>query len=251
MTRKDYTIIFFLLLPFFITLPWLIATKQEVSAQRELIDSIRDSLHLSEQQYAVLLATRASVPAPPTSKKKSPDAKADKKSSEKEITPPVVETQQPQVPEGMVAAPVSTEEVGPLMKEQLDKVGVAGLRGEDFRVRLFQAEKKDSLSPRQQLSVDFNLNQVPKDYRGKRSLYLVVTNQRGEALTDGDTLLATVPVAGRPVNLATVAQSSANLVRSQQLRIGKVLSQELIPGRYRAQVYSDLSLLGMADFVVE
>ena len=51
MTRRDYFIIFCLLLPFFITLPWALSTNSKLGDQRELTELVRDTLHLNNLEF--------------------------------------------------------------------------------------------------------------------------------------------------------------------------------------------------------
>ncbi|MEM9259025.1 MAG: hypothetical protein AAGA62_05225, partial [Bacteroidota bacterium] len=62
MTKRDYLIIFCLLLPFFITLPWAIVTHGKLQEQRELTELVRDTLHIVRLRHNRLLeATDAST----------------------------------------------------------------------------------------------------------------------------------------------------------------------------------------------
>lgn len=55
MTKRDYLIIFCLLLPFFITLPWAITTHGKLQEQRELTELVRDTLHIVRLRHSRLL----------------------------------------------------------------------------------------------------------------------------------------------------------------------------------------------------
>lgn len=64
MTKRDYLIIFCLLLPFFITLPWAITTHSKLQEQRELTELVRDTLHIVRLRHNRLLEATEAGPKP-------------------------------------------------------------------------------------------------------------------------------------------------------------------------------------------
>lgn len=141
--------------------------------------------------------------------------------------------------------------IGERMQEQITRAGIEGLAGENFRIDLFNKEAAEtSSSTQQRIIVEFDLNNVPASYHGARDLFLVLTDRGGEVVTTPQSTIANVPFNGSTVSLKTTAKSRAEFGNAQQLRIQQNLSGKLAKGRYRAQVYCDLAVLGMTDFEV-
>ncbi|MFK8164298.1 MAG: hypothetical protein AB8H12_17770 [Lewinella sp.] len=141
--------------------------------------------------------------------------------------------------------------IGERMQEQITRAGIEGLAGENFRIKLFIKEASGTSSSKmQRIVVEFDLKNVPESYHGARDLFLVLTNRGGEVVITPQSTTANVPFNGSTVSLKTTAKSRADFVNTQHLSIEQNLSSKLAKGRYRAQIYCDLAVLGMIDFEV-
>jgi len=151
----------------------------------------------------------------------------------------------------MTPEPVKTIKVNARMQEQLDRVAVEGLRGKNFRVNILREEGPEANSDKRRLVVDFDLNRIPAKFQGDRRLYLVITDRRGETITSGAPVRAAVPFGGVTIDLTAMAEQQTSFGSTQHVSMIKEMNGTLSKGQYRAQVYSDVALLGMTDFLVE
>lgn len=325
MTRRDYFIIFCLLLPFFITLPWALSTNSKLGDQQELTELVRDTLHLKNLEFerlqvkfdalkkangtlvetndeleaglkarGVKVITRY-LPAPAEAftatqleRQRKIEQLTDvnenlygtieqlRKSNGRDLAPPpspepvaapdtpalaateavVVNGSNEPVAEMVTLVPddVRTINVNQRMKEQLNNLALKDLRAGAFAVRMLQEMSGDSVkigSDARKMQVSFDVNNVPANYQGERSLYLVVTNRRGEPVTGENPVKAQVPFSGTKVELMAMAARKMSLGETQHVTMEQELKRKLPAGQYRAQVFSDLALLGITDFVVK
>lgn len=324
MTRRDYFIIFCLLLPFFITLPWALNTNGKLGDQRELTELVRDTLHLknlelerlqvkfdalkkanqklvdtNDELEAGLKARGVKVitrylPAPAEAftdtqleRQRKIEQLTDvnenlygtieqlRKSNGRDLAPPtppepaaapenpttpgavaVRNNVEPTAEDAVTLVPddVRTVNVNQRMKEQLNSLTLKDLRAGTFTVNMLQEMRGDSVkigSAARKMKVSFDVNNVPANYQGERSLYLVITNRRGEPITGENPVKAKVPFSGMEVELMAMAARKMSFGETQQITMEQELKRKLPAGQYRAQVFSDLALLGMTDFVVK
>jgi hypothetical protein len=319
MTRRDYFIIFCLLLPFFITLPWALNSYGKLGDQRELTELTRDTLHLKSLEFerlqvkfdaleeanrklvdandeleaglkarGVKVITRY-LPAPAEAftatqleRQRKIEQLTDvnenlygtieqlRKSGGRDLAPPpdpapaAAPTKQPasgavvvrSTAEVVTMVPddVRTVSVNQRMDEQVKNLALKDLRANAFSVRILREMGGDSLktdSQSRKMQISFGVDDVPADYQGERSLYLVVTNRRGEPVTGENPVKAMVPFGGMEVELMAMAARKMSLGTTQRVVMEQELKRALPAGQYRAQVFSDLALLGMTDFVVK
>lgn len=323
MTRRDYFIIFCLLLPFFVTLPWALNSSGKLSDQREMTELVRDTLHLKNLELerlqvkldalteansqlisandeleeglnteGVKVITRY-LPAPAEAftatqleRQRKIEQLTDvnenlfgtieklRKSGGRDLAPlppsaPAAAPKKQSKPGSVVAnrAPraaaesitlvpddVRTVNVNQRMDEQVNKLALKDLSARSFTVNMLQEMRGDSVktgSGARKMKIGFDVNNVPANYQGERSLYLVVTNRRGEPVTGENPVKASVPFSGMEVELMAMAARKMSLGPAQHVVMEQDLKRALPAGQYRAQVFSDLALLGMTDFVVK
>ncbi|MCB0638051.1 MAG: hypothetical protein KDC54_15585, partial [Lewinella sp.] len=98
------------------------------------------------------------------------------------------------------------------------------------------------------VSVEFDLANVPPEYQGLRSLYLVITDESGTPIPSTKAIPATATVNGQRMDLMALETRDENITESQRLTFEHTFEQKLDEGYYRAAVYTDIGLLGAANF---
>lgn len=259
MDRRDWIITFCLLLPFFITLPWGIVTHGKLQDQRELTELTRDTLYLTELRFARMKAEisgsathpahpeRTTAPQPPAAIRKTPASTARSATTRRRPARPKQREWE------IISDPVNTITDNPRLDEQVDRLTKPGLRAVGTTVSQIRKVATDEVSSRDTsrfLRVRYRLESVPEAYQGEHTVYLVVTDQRGNAVTGSAPSKAQVPVQGATLELTALGTDKFVLVGNQQLQFEQRLNAPLTPGRYRAQLFSDIAPLGVTDFVV-
>jgi len=349
MTKRDYLIIFCLLLPFFITLPWALYTRSKLKKQRAKTEIVRDSLSYANWYYAnrievaeekirsnqaILNTNRQdtpnwlgqseeptttptpvplppasaaatttvgmeelsqqqigeskpppnsvpssaarqsnagsqnlSFPAPPIVSGPRPDAEPIAQASLPDPStqlPPPIKKEKPATsaavvapttppPPKFIADKVRTAPVDARLREMSGLKDESTLRTGKLNVRLVQeVPEKTGPSPKnsRRFSVDFPLNNVPSAYQGQQSLYLVLTDHRGDPIAGTSPVSARVPLNGINIELTAIAKKDVRLGPDQHLRIDQKIQEGLPAGKYRVQVFSEMAVIGMADLTV-
>ena len=118
MDRRDYIIIFCLLLPFFITLPLYLTTRSQLVEQREITERVRDSLFVLQYRQDRMAKGNA-APAPIASFTSNEES-----ASPEEVPVETVSAVVPEQPASAPTSPVTTAASTPLTPEPV-KVRVA------------------------------------------------------------------------------------------------------------------------------
>ena len=287
MDRRDWTIIFCLLLPFFITLPLYLTTRYELGQQSELLLRTQDSLHSVRFRFERRLAADrgevpASVPAepvtlttadrtPPPAPETTPEVQpapaprpATVETPAPAVTTPPVASQAPRPAPPAQTKPITPE---PTPAERTDTVYVS--RGRQLatpaklaeRIAPSQSENglvvgnysmkvsDDRATGQQALTVGCRLRQVPEELRGSRKFYLVITDQAtGEVVSGLDNIRGTINYEGMQLPIYAAARRSLTLGQQQQVTFQRTLPRPLPAGNYVVEVYSDLGQFGGAHF---
>ena len=100
------------------------------------------------------------------------------------------------------------------------------------------------------VAVSFDLANVPVEYQGVRPIYLVITDDKGTPIERTDYIRTSVDLGGQSVDIMAVEGREENISESQRISFVHELENKLDPGYYRATVYSDVSILGAANFLL-
>ncbi|PHI21376.1 hypothetical protein CEQ90_02980 [Lewinellaceae bacterium SD302] len=98
------------------------------------------------------------------------------------------------------------------------------------------------------VAVSFDLAGVPEKYQGVRPLYLVITDQAGTPIGGTNVIPVKATVNGQETNLKPVETKEVNIMSSQRINFVHELDDKLDAGFYRAQVFTDVGMLGGASF---
>ncbi len=137
------------------------------------------------------------------------------------------------------------------MQREVNKLTLDNFRATAFQVELLQKNgEKVTAKSRQarRMQVTFDLAGVPQQYQGVRPLYLVVTDEKGTPIATENYISATSTVNGSRMDLQALAAKDVNIGASQRLSFNHELDERLRAGFYRASVYTDIGLLGAANF---
>ena len=133
---------------------------------------------------------------------------------------------------------------------------IEALTLDNFKATAFQVEalrgSRDRLTTRgrrtQRIKVEFDLADVPPEYQGLRTLYLVITDEAGTPISTENAIAATATVNGAIMNLRAQEAREYNIEASQRISFVHERGSRLDEGYYRAQVFTDVGLLGASSF---
>lgn len=137
------------------------------------------------------------------------------------------------------------------MQAEIDKLTLDNFRATAFNVELLKRNGETVTSRRgsaRRMAVSFDLANVPSEYQGVRPIYLVVTDEKGTPVTSEKTIPAKVNVNGQSMDVLALETREINIEESQRINLTHQLDQKLNAGFYRAQVFTDVGLLGASSF---
>lgn len=135
------------------------------------------------------------------------------------------------------------------MNDEVKKLTLANFKASAFQVELLQKNAKATAKSgrARQIQVNFDMTNVPEEYQGVRAIYLAITDERGTPI-GGSSIAEKVVVNGQSMDLLAVAAKEVNLGANQRLSFTHDLEDKLQTGFYRVAVYTDIGLLGSANF---
>lgn len=144
-------------------------------------------------------------------------------------------------------------QVGDLAKkleEQIRKTQSAKFKATSFRVEV--GRKNDKLTVRakkaREITVSFDLADVPKNYQGEQHLYLVVTDENGKSVPSAKAIKTTVETPTGPLEIMALQVKAVSLTETQRLSFNYKMDERLKSGNYVAAIYCNVGLLGASSF---
>lgn len=137
------------------------------------------------------------------------------------------------------------------MQAEIDQLTLDNFKATAFQVELTRGSR-DKLVTKgrraKRLAVTFDLANVPAEYQGVRPLYLVVTDQSGTPVTAESTIPVKINAKGQSLDIMPIATRDFDVEDTQRINFVHELDDRLSAGFYRAQVYTDVGLLGASSF---
>ena len=135
---------------------------------------------------------------------------------------------------------------------RLRAVAPAGFRADNFTVT--SATKKDKITTKgkkiDEITVTFDLNNIPEEYQGNRELYLVLTEFNGNPVASVPGKEVSLKFGNEPVHLRAADIEKTSLKARQSMSMSFEPTDNLNPGTYNVMVYADSGYLGSTGFLV-
>ena len=137
------------------------------------------------------------------------------------------------------------------MERELEVLTLGAFKATAMQVDTYRGNNNDKLTNNanrvKRIAVSFDLTDVPEEYLGVRPIYFVLTDQSGTPITSENPVRATAVVNGAKTNLLALEGRDVNVERTQRLSFVHDLDVKLAEGFYRAQIFTDLGLLGATN----
>jgi predicted nucleic acid-binding Zn-ribbon protein len=136
------------------------------------------------------------------------------------------------------------------LEEQIRRTQSASFKASSFRVELERKNDKLTAKARRarEVTVSFDLADVPQPYHGPNKLYLVITDDKGNPIQTANPLKATVQAPTGPVDIIAQQSKSVNLTDTQRYSFTYPFDERLKAGNYVIAIYCDKGLLGASSF---
>lgn len=136
------------------------------------------------------------------------------------------------------------------IQEELKALTLANFKASAFQVELERKSSKVTAKSGQarRIRVTFDLTNVPAEFHGTRTLYLVITDETGTPIKTANPIQAQAVVNGQRMDLLAVKSNDVSIETNQRLSFTHDLEEKLRAGYYRASVFTDIGLLGATSF---
>jgi len=136
------------------------------------------------------------------------------------------------------------------LEEQIRRTQSATFKGSAFKVEV--GRKGEKLTARakkaRELSISFDLADVPKPFQGIQKLYLSITDANGKPIASSNPASITVHAPAGDIPIIALQTRPVNLGPTQRLSFVYKLEEKLAAGNYVAAIYCDKGLLGASSF---
>lgn len=137
------------------------------------------------------------------------------------------------------------------MEKQITEMTLGAFKASAIQVDMYQGNKGTKVtadaSRVKRMNVSFDLTNVPDKYLGVRPIYLVLSDQSGTPVTSENPVRAKAIVNGAEMDLIALEGRDVNVEKNQRISFTHDLDVKLAAGYYRAQIFTDLGLLGAAN----
>ncbi|MBL7804956.1 MAG: hypothetical protein JNL02_14545 [Saprospiraceae bacterium] len=141
-------------------------------------------------------------------------------------------------------------ELSQKLEDQIRKTHSAKFKASAFRVEVERRGEKLTTKARKvrNLTVSFDLADVPEAFQGPQKLYLVIADDRGAPIASANPIKATVDAPSGAVQIVAQQAKAVALGPTQRLSFSYKLDEKLKKGSYVAAIYCDKGLLGVSSF---
>ncbi|MEZ4961733.1 MAG: hypothetical protein R2830_18025 [Saprospiraceae bacterium] len=138
------------------------------------------------------------------------------------------------------------------LKYLQDALAPGGISANAFRVEVEKRLEQLTVKGRKAkaLSISFDLIEVPKNMQGVQKLYLSITDNKGTPIKGKNNLSAAIGVDNKITDIIAQQAKEISLQKSQRVSFRYPLEQKLMPGHYRATVYTETGWIGSVSFRV-
>ncbi|WP_116106812.1 hypothetical protein [Lewinella sp. IMCC34191] len=134
------------------------------------------------------------------------------------------------------------------MEADLERMTLGAFRATAMQVDLLRKNGSATANANRarRISVSFDLTNVPEDFLGVRPIFLVLTDESATPVISENPVQTKVIVNGAEKDIIALEGRDVNVERNQRLTFTHELDDKLEEGFYRAEIYTDIGLLGSA-----
>ncbi|MEO5907304.1 MAG: hypothetical protein ABIQ11_11295 [Saprospiraceae bacterium] len=148
----------------------------------------------------------------------------------------------------VMALTASNDKLG----NRLKVLAPAGFRADNITVT--SADRKDNPTTKgrriDEITVTFDLNNIPEELQGSRELYLVLTEFNGNPVAVVPGKDVNLTFGNEAVHVRAADLEKINLTNRQSVTMSFEPTDDLVPGTYNVMVYADNGYLGSTGFKV-
>ena len=134
------------------------------------------------------------------------------------------------------------------IEADLERMTLGNFKATAIQVDLLRKNGSNTAnaSRARRIAVSFDLTDVPQEYLGVRPIFLVLTDESSTPVISENPVRAKSIVNGAEKDIIALEGRDVNLERNQRISFTHELSDKLAEGFYRAEIYTDIGMLGSA-----
>ncbi|WP_420459429.1 hypothetical protein [Neolewinella sp.] len=134
------------------------------------------------------------------------------------------------------------------IEADLERMTLGNFKATAIQVDLLRKNGSNTAnaSRARRIAVSFDLTDVPQEYLGVRPIFLVLTDESSTPVISENPVRAKSIVNGAEKDLIALEGRDVNLERNQRISFTHELDDKLAEGFYRAEIYTDIGMLGSA-----
>jgi chromosome segregation ATPase len=135
------------------------------------------------------------------------------------------------------------------IEDEVDRLTLANFKASAFEVTMEKGNDKITAKARRARAIrtSFDLTNVPAEYQGLRTIYLVITDDKGNPIDAKNPIKAQTVANGQKMDIIAVKAKDEDITANQRLSFVYDLEDKLDPGYYRVAIYTDIGLLGASS----
>lgn len=135
------------------------------------------------------------------------------------------------------------------IEEENERLTLENFKASAFQVEFEKGNDKVTSKANKVKTVrtSFDLTGVPEEYRGTRTLYLTITDDKGNPIDAANPIKAKTVVNNKEMDIIAVKAKDVDITKDQRLSFAYDLEDKLDPGYYRVAIYTDIGLLGASS----
>jgi regulator of replication initiation timing len=143
-------------------------------------------------------------------------------------------------------------EMSQSLKSIQESIAPAGIRATAFRVEVEKRNDKLTVKGKKarELSISFDLMDVPENLHGMQKVFLAITDNKGTPIPGKNNKPVKIGPSDKKTEVVFQQVKEVILVGTQRLGFTYSLEQKLAPGYYRASVYTEHGWIGSVSFRV-
>jgi len=136
------------------------------------------------------------------------------------------------------------------LEEQIRKTQSARFKATSFRVEVGRRNEKLTVRAKKarEITVSFDLVEVPEQYRGPQKLYLSITDDGGRPIQTANPTKVSIQAPAGQVPLIAQQVKAVSLGETQRLSFVYKMDERLKSGNYVVAIYCEFGLLGASSF---
>jgi len=135
------------------------------------------------------------------------------------------------------------------IEDEVDRLTLANFKASAFEVTMEKGNEKATSKARRARTIrtSFDLTNVPSQYQGLHTLYLAITDDKGNPIEATNPVEAQTVANGQKMNIIAVKAKDVDITDNQRLSFVYDLQEKLDPGYYRVAIYTEIGLMGASS----